>query len=63
MNFFCKIDKKSEIKKFAVQKKNSPFKTQVILFLNLKDIIESGGVSVMLNLVLLNYAFKIYFKQ
>ena len=33
------------------KKKKSPFKTQVISFLNLKCIIESGGVSVMLNLV------------
>ena len=32
------------------------FKTQVISFLNLKHTIESGGVSVMLNLVL--YVFK-----
>ena len=38
------------------KKKNSPFITQVISFLNLKHVIESGGVSVML--ILFFYVFK-----
>ena len=37
-------------------KKNSLFKTQVILFQNFKHIIKSGGVSVILNLFF--YVFK-----
>ena len=41
---------------FTVQKKNSPFITQVISFLNLKHVIESGGVSVIVNLFF--YVFK-----
>ena len=47
-----------ETKKLTVQKKkkNSPFKTQVILFLNLRHTKESGGVSMMLNFFF--YVFK-----
>ena len=52
--FFQKI-RKSETKKFSVQKNNSPFLTQVISFSNLKHIIESRGVSLMLNLMLVSF--------
>ena len=37
-------------------KRISPFKTQVISFLNLKHIIETGGMSLILNLIF--YVFK-----
>ena len=55
-NFFHKIGKKSEINIFTVQKKKLPLITQVTSFLNLKHVIESGGVSVML--ILFFYVFK-----
>ena len=50
-NFFTKLERivKQKNSRFKKKRKNSPFKTQVISFLNLKHIIESGGVSVMLN--------------
>ena len=51
-----KVGKKSETKNSPFKKKKSLFKTQVISFLNLRHNIESGGVSVMLNLVF--YVFK-----
>ena len=50
INFFTKLERRVKQKNSQFKKKkNSPFKTQVISFLNLKHIIESGGVSVMLN--------------
>ena len=51
INFFTNLERKVKKKKSHLKKKrkNSPFKTQVISFLNLKHIIESGGVSVILN--------------
>ena len=51
INFFTKLERRVKQKnsRFKKKRKNSPFKTQVISFLNLKHIIESGGVSVILN--------------
>ena len=48
--FFLQNQQEEWNKKICCSKKNFTVKTQVILFLNLKDIIERGGVSVMLNL-------------
>ena len=48
---FHKIGKKSETKNSLFKKELSRFKIQIISFLNLKHIMESGGVPVMLNLV------------
>ena len=53
MIFFTKLERRVKQRNlpFKKNKKNSPFKTQVISFLNLKCIIESRGASVMLSLV------------
>ena len=56
-HFFTKLERRLKQRNSLFKKnKNSMFKTQVISFLNLKHIIESRGVSVMLNLVF--YVFK-----
>ena len=54
--FFTKLARRIKQRNSPLKKENLPFKTQVISFLNLKHIIDSGGVPLMLNLVL--YVFK-----
>ena len=51
INLFTKLERRVKKKnsRFKKKRKNSPFQTQVISFLNLKHIIESGGVSLILN--------------
>ena len=54
--FFTKLERRVKQRNSLFKKKNSKFISQVISFLNLKHVIESGGVLVMLNLIF--YVFK-----